>query len=583
MTKKVKHKYSTTAIAEKKFNKLLLLPLILITAVIYMKSLSNQFITTWDDHGYVSENPDIKTLHGDSIGYTLKNTFSSYVLGNYHPITMLTYCIEYSKYGLNPKPYHVTNLIIHILNGLLVFYFIWLLTGQQWVAFITALLFAIHPMHVESVSWVSERKDVLYTFFSLATLCTYLFFLKNEKRKQLFYVLTLVLFLLALLSKAMAVSIALVFFAVDYFLDRKINLKVILEKIPFIVLSLIFGIVAIGAQRSASALDGIVNYTFGDRILFSCYSLMTYLWKLFVPINLSCFYNYPEKGASGFPAVFYVTPIVMLLLAFIVYRSMRYGKDVMFGFIFFIVTIALVLQLLPVGDAIMADRSTYIPYIGLFFIIARFINNIIENKYKKLTSLKTPVIIALAVFCIICCYLTAQRSMVWYDSISLWSDAIKKYDKAPKSFNNRGLTYYEQKEYDKALADYNRTIQLRDDYPDAHYNRGVVYFTFKRYDEALEDYTIAIRQAPTFAKAYNNRGNIYHLKGQYKEAIEDYNKALEHSPTFGKVYCDRAGTYYTTGNYKAAMEDVQKALQYNYAVDPRFIQALETIMQSQVK
>jgi Tfp pilus assembly protein PilF len=558
------------------FNKLLLIPLILITAVIYLKSLNNQLINTWDDHGYVSENPDVKTLHGDSVAYTIKNTFSSYVLGNYHPITMLTYCMEYSKYKLNPKPYHVTNLIIHILNALLVFYFIWLLTKQQWVAFITALLFAIHPMHVESVSWVSERKDVLYTFFSLGALCTYIFFLKEEKRKRLFYIATLILFLLALLSKAMAVSVAIVFLAVDYFLGRKINMKVLVEKVPFIIMAFIFGIVAIGAQKSASALEGISNYSFVDRILFSCYGLMTYLWKLFVPINMSCYYSYPVKGENGYPVAFSIAPFVLILLAFLIYRSVKYTKDVVFGFAFFLITIALVLQILPVGDAIIADRFTYIPYIGIFFIIARWINNLLENKYEKLKSFKLPVIAAFTVFSIVCCVLTVKRSMVWHDSISLWGDAIEKNDKAPKSFNNRGLTYYEHQQYDKALYDFNRTIYLRDDYPDAHYNRGVVYFTLKKYNEALEDYNIALQQNPKFAKAYNNRGNVYHLVGKYNEAIADYNSALQYNPRFGKVYCDRADTYFTIQKYQAALDDAMKAQQLGYKVDPRFVEAIQT-------
>ncbi|MFY9309511.1 MAG: tetratricopeptide repeat protein [Bacteroidia bacterium] len=563
------------------FNKLLLLPLIIITMVIYMKSMNNQFINTWDDHGYVSENPDITTLHGDSVGYTIKKTFSSYVLGNYHPITMLSYCMEYAKYKLNPKPYHVTNLVIHILNTLLVFFFIWLLTGQQWVAFITALLFGIHPMHVESVSWISERKDVLYTFFSLGALCTYIFYLKKESRKRLYYILTIALFLLALLSKAMAVSVAILFFAVDYFLERKINMKVILEKAPFILLSLIFGIVAIGAQKSAGAVEGIANYNFGDRILFSCYALMTYLWKVFLPINMSCYYNYPVKGANGmYPIGYYIAPVVIAVLGYLIFKSLKAGRDIVFGFGFFLISIALVLQILPVGDAIIADRFSYIPYIGIFFIMARWINDIIEGKNEKLTSLKLPLTGALIVFSIVCCYLTVKRTMVWKDSISLWSDAIEKYNKAPKSFNNRGLTYFERQQYDKALSDFNRTIQLEDTYPDAHYNRGVVYFTIKQYDKALEDYNTALQQTPKFAKAYNNRGNIYHLQGKYAQAIADYNAALEYNPKFGKVYCDRAGTYFTIGNYQSALADVTKAQQLGYKVDPRFVEAIQTGLNS---
>jgi len=567
--------------APKAFNKLLLLPLILITVIIYFKSLNNQLINTWDDHGYITENRGVQTMHGDSVGYTLKKTFSTSVLGNYHPLTMLSYCLEYEKFKFNPKPYHVTNLIIHILNALLVVGFIWLLTQQQWVAFITALLFAIHPMHVESVAWVSERKDVLYTFFYLAALCTYILYLKKENLKARFYGITLLLFILALLSKAMAVSLPITFLAVDYFLDRKIiSKKVLLEKVPFLVLSLIFGIVAIGAQKSANALDGIVNNSFGERIIFSFYGLMTYLWKMVNPTSLSCFYNYPQKHDGMLPTLFLISPIVILALAFLIYKSQRFGKDVVFGFVFFLITIVLVLQIFPVGDAIIADRYTYIPYIGLFFIIARWINNLLENKGGKFQSLKTPIIGALIIFSAVCCYLSFQQSKVWHDSISLWSGAIENFDGAAKPFNNRGLTYFRTNQYDKALSDMTRTIQLNDDYPDIHYNRGVVYFSLKKYDKALNDYNIALQKDPKFAKAYNNRGNVYHLLGKYNEAINDYTACIQYSPNFAKAYCDRAGTYFTVQKFQAALEDALHAKELGFNVDPRFIDAIQAGIKS---
>jgi len=334
--KKIHHKnqQAKTIASPKAFHKLLVLALILITTSIYFKSLNNQ-LTTWDDKNYVTENKDIRSLHGDSISYTIKKTFSSYVMGNYHPLTMLSYCMEYAKYQLKPKPYHVTNLIIHLLNTLLVFAFIWLLTQQQWVAFITALLFAIHPMHVESVAWVAERKDVLYSFFYLSALCTYLIYLKKEKTKWIWYVYIFLLFFLGLLSKAMTVTLPIILFAIDYFLGRKFTVKVILEKSPFLLLSFIFGYIAIEAQKSANAIADISNYNFFDRLLFTCYGLITYLWKIVAPVNLSCFYDYPVKLNGMYPLIFYIAPVIVLLLALLIYKSIRSGKDVLFGAGFF--------------------------------------------------------------------------------------------------------------------------------------------------------------------------------------------------------------------------------------------------------
>ncbi len=559
----------------KSYTKLLLAALILITVFVYFKSFNNQFITTWDDHGYVTENNDIRTLHGDSLSYTLKKTFSENVLGNYHPLTMLVYCIEYQKFKLNPKPYHVTNFILHLLNTLLVFFFIWLLTQQQWVAFITALLFAVHPMHVESVAWVSELKDVLYSFFYIAALCSYIFYLNKEEKKKYFYVLTLFLFTASLFSKAMAVSLPIAFFAIDYFIGRKITSKTVLEKVPFIVLSFIFGFIAIEAQRSASALAGLTQSNFFDRILFSCYGIMMYLWKLIVPMNLSCFYNYPDKQNGMLPFIFSVSPVLVAAVLFLIYKSQRFGKDVLFGFAFFFVTIVLVLQVLPVGDAVIADRYTYLPYIGLFFVIARLINNLIQNKSEKSQSLKTISLASLSLFSLVCCYLSIQRCKVWKDNISLWSDAIEKYDKAPKSINNRGLAYSKVKQYDKAFEDFNRTIELDKQFLEVYYNRGVSYFFLGKYDEAIKDYTAAIFYKPKFPLAFSNRGSAYFMLKRYDEAVKDYNTAIDQDSKFAKVYCDRAGAYFTMRKFQPALEDALKAQELGYAVDPHFIEAIQ--------
>ncbi len=541
-TKKNIHKnqQTKTIATPKSYNKFLLFALILITTAIYFRSLNNQ-LTTWDDKNYITENKDIRTLDGDSLNYTLKKTFRSYVMGNYHPLTMLSYCIEYRKYKLNPKPYHVTNFIIHLLNTLLVFAFIVLLTRQQWVAFITALLFAIHPMHVESVAWAAERKDVLYSFFYLSALCIYLIYLGKEKGKWILYLFTFFLFIMGVLSKAMAVSLPITFFFLDYFTGRKITLKVVLEKLPFILAACFFGYIAIEAQKSASALD-VTHYNFFDRILFTSYALMMYLWKFIAPINLSCFYDYPIKQNGMYPTIFYAAPILILVLTFLIYRSIRFKKDVLFGAVFFFITIVLVLQILPVGGAIIADRYTYLPYIGIFFILARWINNLLEDRSEKLRSYKLLTITVLIFFSIGCCYLTIQRCKIWHDSITLWNNAIEQYDSAPKSFNGRGDAYNIAKQYDKAIPDFNRAIQLKYDYPEAYYNRGLAYYYLGKYDEAIKDYTSAIQYGPQLAVAYYNR----------------------------------AGAYFTIQNFKPALEDALKAKQFGYDVDPRFIEVLQT-------
>lgn len=655
--------------------------LVIITTAIYYKSLNNQ-LTTWDDDYYISNNADIRTLHGDSIGATLKKAFTSYVSGNYHPLTMLSLSIDYNTHQLDAKAYHLTNLIVHILNTLLVLCFIWLLTEQKWVAFITALLFAIHPMHVESVAWASERKDVLYSFFYLAALCMYILYLKKEKYKAHFYVLTFFLFGLAVLSKAMAVSLPIVFFALDYFLGRKITFKVILEKIPFLVLSFIFGYVAILAQKSGNAIH-VDYYNFSDRILFTCYGIMMYLWKFIAPLNLSCYYNYPTKLDGIFPAIIYISPILILVLLFLIYRSIRFGKDVLFGFGFFIITIALVLQILPVGGAVIADRYSYLPYIGLFFIVARGINGLLE----KNSSLKIPSIVVLLFFIGMCCYLSFQRTKVWHDSISLWNNAIEneKFDIAPLAFKSRATAYYMAGNFEKAKSDYDQyiritnnnpdvfcdrgialyylnkyedaindfnqaiqldpkllrayhfrglsnfnlkkyentienfqhAIQLKPDYHFAYYtcglsyyylgkyeeaikeytsaiqqnreyaeafsNRGLAYFNLKKFNEALSDYDTSIRLNPQYANAYYNRALTYDQLKKYTEAIKDYSATIQLLPAFSQAYYNRALDYFAIQKFELALNDALKAKQLDYAIDPHFIDILQSKLHNELK
>ncbi len=552
-------------------NKILLPFLILITFAIYFKSLNNRF-TIWDDDGYVTENPDIRTLHGDSIKHTLSKTFKTYVVGNYHPLTMLTYCLEYQKFKLDPKPYHLSNLLLHLLNTLLVFGFIWLITKQKWTAFITSLLFAIHPMHVESVAWIAERKDVLYSFFYLTALCTYIFYLKKDAGKWFLYTLTFLFFVLAVLSKAMAVTIPIAFFAVDYFLDRKFSLKTILEKLPFIILSMFVGYIAIDAQKVSNALEGMIYYGFFDRVLFVCYGMIMYLWKLLLPFNLSCFYSYPVKENGWYPILFYIAPLILLGLLFLIYRSKQYGKDILFGFAFFFITIVLVLQILPVGGALMADRYTYLPYIGLFFIFARWINKLIENKAK----ISPLIIVLLIVLATLFSFQSFQRTKVWHDSISLWTDAIQKNDIEDMLYKSRGVAYTKEKQYDKAIEDFNRAIALRPKNPDVFYDKGFAYNEKGNFQEAIKDYSASIhyldlinnplesnRYQLKYEKAYNNRGTAYGYIGELNNAIDDFTSAIKKDSTFADAYNNRGMAYRSLKKHKEAINDFTRAIHFS--------------------
>jgi len=387
----------------------------LITIFIYFNSLNNQFLNDWDDGTYVTNNPDIKPSPDNSL---VKNAFTKFLNGHYHPLTTISYGIEYKLFGPEAKPFHVFNLIFHLIAALLVFVFIKLLCGESIVAFITSLLFAIHPMHVESVAWISDRKDLLCTIYFVGALCTYLAYIKKSGTKL--YAFTFLLFIAALLSKAMAITLPFVLLLIDHFKGRKITQKVIIEKVPFLILSIIFGYISVLSQKSNDALGDIGALSIIDRLAFSGYSLVMYIVKLVWFKGLSAFYNYPLLENGSYPMLYYIVPLVLLVLIWLLFRMKERRKLIIFSFGFFFITIALVLQIIPAGNVIMADRYTYLPYIGLFFFIAVMTKQFMsDKKYRNIING------ALFIYIITCCYFSFERTKIWHDSMTLWNNTIE--------------------------------------------------------------------------------------------------------------------------------------------------------------
>jgi protein O-mannosyl-transferase len=530
---KPKQSPKQTASPRQKLNWGFPLIVLALTATVYFPSLKNGF-TNWDDQEYVLENPLINKVD-------VKAEFKREYMGNYHPLSMISLAMDYRTDNSgkpDPKPYHTTNLILHLLASFFAFLFVFNLTGSNASAFIASLLFAIHPMHVESVAWISERKDVLYATFLLAALWIYTRYISDAGGKIKWYALFTLLFLASLFSKAQAVVFPVLCLLIDYLKNRGINKKTILEKVPLFIISLIFGFKAIHAQQTFEAIQGSDTYSYFDRILFSGYGLFTYLWKLIIPIDLSTFYPYPIKENGMFPSQFYLLPLLSAALIFAVWKFFRKNKIMVFGSLFFLFSIALVLQILPVGGAVIADRYTYIPYLGLFIIIGHYLVQLFNTGPGKMSATGYAVIGGAS---LVFCAITWQRIGVWKDSITLWEDTVKKSTISPKIYGNLGNAYTEAKRYQEALVNLNECVRLKPDYDQGLYNRGLVH---------------------------------YHM-GKYKEAIEDYTAALRSNPKLARAYFNRAGTYYYTQQYQAALSDALKARELGYPVDQGFIDAIK--------
>lgn len=555
MAKKSAPKGRKKKVAEPKANKslplkeLIAVPLAIIalTWVAY-SGVGEYDWVNFDDPPYVYEN-----------GYVVKGRFNevwkpeNFVMGNYHPLTMWTLARDWAQNENDPGAFHRSNVFYHIVAALFIYFFFWRLTGSFFIGAFTGLVFAVHPMHVESVAWVAARKDQLMALFFFAALLAYLYYLEDQKRRWLWYGLTLVLFLGSMLSKAMAAPFPVILLLVDLYKDRKFKMPIWLEKLPFFAVSFVLGYWAIIAQRSADALT-MESFPLSEKIFFAGNSVIIYIVKFLAPFKLSVFYPYPDGGV---PFLFYLTTILAAALGVGALLSARKTKVFIFGFGIFFLMVALVLQLLSVGAAMMADRYTYIPYVGLAFLLAVGLQKL--NELRPAAGWATAA--ALVVFFVA---LTRQRVPVWENTVTLFTDVIEKYPTVPVAYNNRGKYYgFQKQDYEKAFADLNKSVEVDPNYPNAYVNRGNVYSMREQYDKAIADYDRALELRPTYYDALTNRAITNALLGNFDKSLADYDRALKIQPNNGQVYFNRGYTHFQMRNWDASYADYNKAIKLN--------------------
>ncbi len=555
---------------------------LILTLIVYLPSFTNG-ITNWDDNQYLT-NPYVINL---SFAGILK-TFSVYFAGNYHPLTLLSLGIDHLIGGNSPFMYHFTNLFLHLVNTFLVFLLVKRLTQNNLLAILTFILFGVHTLHVESVAWISERKDVLYSCFYLVALTIYTTYASN--RKSLYYWLSLLFFLISLLAKGQAVVLAAVLPLIDYVKGRKwFSLKVLLEKGPFLLLSLIFGWVAFRAQESVNAIN-FIYFPLPERVAFASFGLAQYLIKCILPLGLSALYPYPLILSNGSIPSFYwlyifSLPVFLTGSYFLFKRSKIY----VFGLSMFFLNLLPLLQLIPIGGAIMADRYFYIPSVGLLLCFAFGLLEIRNQRIRYTLAL---------LFILIFSSLSFSRCMVWKDSMTLWNDVISKYNYSSVAYLKRGVVYSDLGQWEKSIADYSDAIGINPKYIDAcshrgvayanlgqydkaiadfssvigidpnftmsYYNRGIVYGNLQQYDKAIDDFSSAIGIDPNFTDANYNRGVAYAKLGQWDKAIADYSRVIEISPNYSDAYFNRGVVYDKLGQWDKAIADYSKVLE----IDP---------------
>lgn len=575
-----------------------------LTWLFFNVCLLNQF-TNWDDPGYIKDNALIKDVSGEGI----RNIFSTAIMGNYHPLTILSYAIEYSYVRLEPWLYHFDSLLFHILVTVLVYWFVLLLSKRTVAAAVTALLFGLHPMHVESIAWIAGRKDVIYSTFYVAACIAYVYFVRAEgTRKKGMYAAVVVLFICSLLAKPVAVVLPVTLLLVDYFEKRKLSYWLLVEKIPLLAISVGFGIKSVIDQRAFGSLDTLnVNFNFVERIGLGGYAFVTYLWKAILPLHLCCYYPYPDKTGGAISFVYYLYPVAIVGALFLLWKFARNNSAIVFGSLFFVINIALLLQFIPVGGAILADRYSYIPYIGLFFMAGWAVSSYFEAGAKK--DVGYALVGITVVYSLYLGYLSNERCKVWYDTTSLWTDEIEKEgEHAPNAYNNLGFNYFnkfsesvnqaDKKRYhDSAYYLLNKAIQLQPtfvnpyislgelertagQFPEAkmHYYKalsiksfdedanaylglGIIYAITHLYDSSAYCFITALRLRPHFPEAHSNYGNFLDMTGRHDSAVVQYGIAIAQNPDMYAPYLNRGRALQRMKKCDEAMKDFEAALQ----------------------
>ena len=522
-----------------------LFTLIIITSYVYFPALNNDF-TNWDDIDYVVENNDIKDLSLRG----LQKIFTTTVLGHYHPVTMLSYCIDYKIFGLEARGFHLSSIIYHLIAVIGLFFLLIHLSQNFWMAFFTSLLFAIHPMHVETICWISDRKGLLAGLFIIYAMLFYIKYINTDKKYYFF--LVLIFYILSLLSKSLFVAFPIVLILIDYIIIKKFNWSTLLNKQLFFLCSFFFGGLAIYTQKHVGATQLIQDYDFFDRVLIASNNFIIYLYKALLPVRLSAFYPYPSQG-EVLGKYYYLSLLLCLgIIVFVFY--FRKNKWILFASSFFILFISLMLQFIPVGKAMLAERYTYIPYIGIFMLLTiPFV--ILKRKYL--------LILCFSIVSLIYTHVTRGQIGNWKNSFTLWTSVVKLYPKSDIPNLNLGMVYLNRNKITKAIQLFSSAIDYNPNYDKAYYNRANAKLKLNDFKGALADYTQAITITPNFDKALNNRCQLYTVFKEISKALADCNKAIMINPTYSKAYYNRANVWYSESKYDKAIVDFTKAIQYD--------------------
>ena len=520
-----------------------LLGILLLVTLLYLPTLGHTF-SNWDDPSYVLSNHLIRN-------FNIVEIFSAPFLGMYQPLSLFSLQIDYFTAAHNATHYHVTNLLLHLLNCYVLFHILIKLFKQKEIALVATLLFGIHPVQVESVAWVTERKNVLFALFYLLSLWQYVKYVQEEKRKHLLWAISL--FALSLLAKPQGVMLAVTLFLVDYLFGRKIPVgKQITEKASFFVLA---GIA--GALVFVFAEGETIDQPLWQSIMLGGFAFTKHIFQLIIPAEFSAIYPRPDALLW----YHYLGFVVFLALLGFGFSLLKKNKELAFGAWFFILNIVLLLQFIPSNYFYMADRYNYIPSIGVFILLG-YLFVFLRKKYVKS---KNTVLYFFTGIAIVLALQTFQWAQKWGDDYALWDHVLDIYPNQADALNNRGFASYYLGQPEKAIADYNKAIKANPKLPTSYVNRGTLLLENQQIEQAFKDFNRALYMQPENATALVNRGIIYSQKGEKEKALQDFSKAIAFNPYLNQAYISRAALFAELGELQKSIDDYTTTIE----LDPR--------------
>ncbi len=546
-------------------NFLWIVPALIGINIIIYAQVGHFDFTHWDDPAYVSQNVEVaRGLTWEGVRWA----FTTGHAANWHPLTWLSHMLDIQLFGMAPGPHHLVNLFFHIANTLLLFWVLFRMTAAIGRSAFVAGLFAAHPLHVESVAWIAERKDVLCAFFFLLAIGAYVEYVRRPNARR--YLLTAVLFALALMAKPMAITLPFILFLLDIWpLGRlhpgpgqaSVCRRLIWEKAPLILLAIASSAVTLWAQWHGGTVVKIEAYSLSSRAANALASYVAYLGNMFWPAKLSAFYPYSSSHILWIIGCFLALAGATLLAV----RSFRRHPFILVGWMWYLATLIPVIGLIQVGAQARADRYTYLPLIGIFILIAWGIPEILG----RLRYCRIPMAVAAGV--ILCALTWTSRSQAgcWVNGVALWEHALQAYPNSHLAHSNAGYELNERGEVDKAIQHYYEALRIKPDSAEAHNALGVALVKQGRNKEAMDHFSRAVRINPDYADARSNLGVKMADLGKTDEAISHLAAAAQMSPDNAQVQFDMGLALVKQGKGDEAIPYLSQALR----LKPDFVEA----------